>query len=259
MRNIEEIACDLCSLYYDSKPPINSNGELEYYLAGSIGTLPLLCAERIQGLILDENNIVIGVDEPIEIDNSVRTIFQKFRRKINDLDYVSVKSVPNKKGVIDKIDTEIPDIGELSDLGKMVIHKSDQREQNCGYNVSIVYFKDKKIVITSPIDIIAFKLDQCIRRKKHIKEKQLLEQTEKTIKIINTNKEEYLKQIRDFIPLAIGVSKIYPSEQIIMRMKEIIESENSLDYQIIEDIKTELSGYLEITELLDGLSKEKKF
>lgn len=257
MRNIEEIAWDLCCLYYENKPPINSSGELEYYLAGSLATLPMLCAERIQDLVIDENGIIIGANEPMEIDDSVRTIFQSYRRKINDADYVSVKSEPNKVGLVDKINTEITDMSELSDLGTNVIHISDPREQSCSYNVSLIEFQGKKIVIPSPIDIISFKLSQCVGRKKAIQKRQLMEQSEKNERIINKHNEAYLKQIRDFIPLAIGVSKLYSSENIITRMKEIMESENNFDHQIIEEIKTDLSQYPEITELFDGLNKSK--
>ena len=96
MRNIEQIAWNLYCLYYENKPPINSNGKLEYYLARSLATLPLLCAEKIQDIILDENNNVIGVTDPIEIDDSIRTILQNYRRKIHDADYVFVKSEPSK-------------------------------------------------------------------------------------------------------------------------------------------------------------------
>lgn len=31
MRNIEEIAGDLCCLYYENKPPINNNGGIPIY------------------------------------------------------------------------------------------------------------------------------------------------------------------------------------------------------------------------------------
>lgn len=43
MRNIEEIAWDLCELYYKTKPPINKNGNVLYYMAGSLATLPFIC------------------------------------------------------------------------------------------------------------------------------------------------------------------------------------------------------------------------
>ena len=257
MRSIEEIAWDLCGLYYDNKPPININGQLEYYLAGSLATLPLLCAERIQDLVLDENGVVVGTNEPIEIDNSVRTIFQSYRRKINDTDYVPVKSERSKIGIIEKINTEISDITELSDLGTNIIHISDPREQNCSYNVSFVYYNGKRIVIPSPIDVISFKISQCIGRKKAIQKRQLMEQIERNDKIIKKHNDEYLKQIKDFIPLAIGISKLYPLNNIIMRMREIMESEDNFDYQILEQIKEELSEYPEIVDLFDGLNKTK--
>lgn len=257
MRNIEEIAWDLCCLYYENKPPINSSGELEYYLAGSLATLSLLCAERIQDLILDENGVVIGANEPIEIDGSVRTILQSYRRKINDADYVFVKSEPSKIGLVDKINTEVTDMSELSDLGTNVIHISDPREQSCSYNVSVIDFQGKKIVIPSPIDIISFKLSQCVGRKKAIQKRQLMEQSERNDKIIKKHNDEYLKQIKDFIPLAIGVNKLYSLENIVTRMKEIIESENNFDHQILEEIKTDLSQYPEMIELFDGLNKSK--
>jgi len=258
MRNIEQIAWDLCSLYYENKPPINSRGELEYYLAGSLATLPLLCAERIQDLIVDGNGVVIGANEPIEIDDSVRSIFQNYRRKINDADYVSVKSDPSKIGLVDKINTEITDISELSDLGTNVINMSDPREQSCSYNVSLLYFEGKKIVIPSPIDIISFKLSQCVRRKKAIQKRLLLENSEKNERIINKHKDAYLKQLRDFIPLAMGVIKMYPLDNIISRMKEVIESESNFEPQIIESIKSDLSDCSEIVELFDGLNKTMK-
>ena len=257
MRNIEEIAWDLCCLYYESKPPINCSGELEYYLAGSLATLPLLCAERIQDLVIDENGVVIGTNEPIAIDDSIRTFFKSYRRKINDADYVFVKSEPNKTGLVNKINTEIHDMSELSDLGTNVIHISDPREQSCSYNVSVVYFQDKKIVIPSPIDIISFKLSQCVGRKKAVQKRQLMEHSEKNERIISKHNEAYLKQLRDFIPLAMGVSKLYSLENIVARMKEIMESENNFDHQIIEEIKTDLSQYPEITALFDGLNKAK--
>jgi len=84
-----------------------------------------------------------------------------------------------------------------------------------------------------------------------------MEQSEKNERIINKHNEAYLKQLRDFIPLAMGVSKLYSLENIVARMKEIMESEDNFDHQIIEGIKTDLSQYPEITELLDGLNKSK--
>lgn len=258
MRNVEEIAWDLCCLFYENKPPINSNGELEYYLAGSLATLPMLCAERIQDLVVDENGVVVGANEPVDIDNSVRTILQSYRRKINDSDYVFIKSSPSKVGLVDKINTQITDMSDLSDLGTNVIHISDPREQSCSYNVSVIYFKDKKIVIPSPIDIISFKLSQCVGRKKVIQKRQLMEKSEKNERIIQKNSEEYLRQLRDFIPLTMGVSKLYSAETIVARMREIMESENNFDQQIIEDIKSDLSDYPQITELFDGLNKGRK-
>lgn len=257
MRNVEEIAWDLCCLYYDNKPPINNSGQLEYYLAGSLATLPLLCAEKIEDLIIDENGFVIGISNSTEINEPIRNIFQKYRRKINDTDYVPVKSEPSKIGLIDKVNTEISDINELSDLGTNVIHISDPREQNCGYNVSLIYFNGKRIVIPSPIDIISFKLSQSVGRKKAIQKRQLMEQSVKNDKIIKKHNDEYLKQIRDFIPLTIGVSKLYSLDTIVMRMREIMESENNFDYQILIQIKEDLSEYPEIIELFDGLNKTK--
>ena len=134
MRQIEEIAWDLCCLYYDSKSPINSDGELEYLLVGSLATLPLLCAEKIEDVILDENNKVVTIENCQEIDEHTRLIFQKYRRQIHDVDYVEVNSGPNKAGVIHGI-SSIQDIDRISSLGQRVINKTDPREQECNYNL----------------------------------------------------------------------------------------------------------------------------
>lgn len=81
----------------------------------------------------------------------------------------------------------------MSDLGTNVIHASNPREQNCNYNISLIHYKDKKIIISSPIDIISFKLSQCIGRKKVIQKRQLVEKSEKNDRIISKNNEAYLK------------------------------------------------------------------
>ena len=91
---------------------------------------------------------------------------------------------------MDKINNEITDINKLSDLGTNVIHISDPREQNCTYHISIIYYQNKKIVIPSPIDIISFKLSQCIGRKKVIQKRKLMENNEKNERIIKKNQEE---------------------------------------------------------------------
>ena len=85
---------------------------------------------------------------------------------------------------MDKINNEITDINKLSDLGTNVIHISDPREQNCTYHISIIYYQNKKIVIPSPIDIISFKLSQCIGRKKVIQKRQFMDNNEKNERII---------------------------------------------------------------------------
>ena len=53
MRNIEEIAWDLCELYYKTKSPIDENGNVIYYMAGSLATLPFICADSMQEIMID--------------------------------------------------------------------------------------------------------------------------------------------------------------------------------------------------------------
>lgn len=256
MRQIEEIAWDLCCLYYNSKSPINSDGKLEYFLVGSLATLPLLCAEKIEDVVVDEKNNVVSIENCQDIDESTRLIFQQYRRQIHDVDYVSVNSEPNKGGVIQELPS-IHDLDTLSSVGQRVIHVSDPREQECNYNLCRLTYNGRQIIIPSPIDIVAFKLCQCVGRKRNIAKWSLKNNDERSERIIRKNTEEYFKQIRDIIPLLIGVTNLYPIDRISSRMREVLESSNDLDFDILNDVTNDFENYPVIIEILNNLNSKK--
>ena len=256
MRNVEDIALDLCSLYYDSKPAINSNGELEYFLVGSLATLPLLCADSIEDVVLDDSNRVISFENKQVIDEQTRNTLRLYRRQIHDVDYVSIKSEPNKGEVVRQVN-DIKDIAELSSIGARVINVSDPREQNCKYNLCRITCGERQMIIPSPIDIISFKLSQCVGRKKLISKWKAKEQDERTMRVINKNLEEYMKQIRDIIPLINGIVNLYSADQIASRMAEILTSENKNDLDILNEIKTDLNDNPLVLDIFDKLGQKK--
>ena len=256
MRNVEDIALDLCSLYYDSKPAINANGELEYFLVGSLATLSLLCADSIEDVILDDNNKVVSFENKQEIDEQTRNIFKLYRRQIHDIDYVSIKSDPNKAGVVKNIDS-IKDIEELSSIGAKVINVSDPREQICKYNLCRITCGDRQMIIPSPIDIVAFKLSQCVREKKNISNWEAKEQNERTSRVINKKKGEYAKQIRDIIPLINGIVNLYSPEQIATRFMDILVSEKANDLNLLNEVKKDLNDNPLVQDVFDKLGQKK--
>ncbi len=256
MRPIEEIAWDLCCLYYSSKSPINSDGKLEYFLVGSLATLPLLCAEKIEDVIVDENNKIVTVENCQEIDEPTRLIFQQYRRQIHDVDYVAVNSEPNKSGVIQGL-SSITDIDTLSSVGQRVIHVSDPREQECNYNLCRLTYGGRQIIIPSPIDIVSFKLCQCVRRKRAIAKWRSMSDDERAERIIKNNTEEYYKQIRDIIPLLTGIVNLYPIDRISYRIREVLESSSDLDLDLLTDIKNDFESYPVIIEILNSLTSKK--
>ena len=251
MREIENIAWDLCCLYYSCKAPIDSNGKLNYFLAGSLAILPLLCADKIEDVIVDENNMVVSIENCQQIDENTRNIFQQYRRKINDVDYVAVSSRPAKKSdVVDGLST-IKDIDILSSLGERIVHQTDGVEQTCNYSICRLTYGDKQIIIPSPIDSVSHKLRQCVIRKMMSKNRQRDE------KFLKENNEEYYKQIRDIVPLLTGISNLYSIDRISYRIREILESSNYLDFDILSDIKKDFESYPVITEILNSINSKK--
>ena len=256
MRPVEEIAWDLCCLYYSSKEPINSDGKLEYFLVGSLATLPLLCTEKIEDVIVDENNNVVSIENCQEIDEQTKLIFQQYRRQIHDIDYVSVNSEPNKSGVMQGL-SSITDIDTLSSVGQRVIHVSDPREQICNYNLCRLTYSGRQIIIPSPIDIVSFKLCQCVGRKRNIAKWSSMSNDERAERIIRKNTEEYYKQIRDIIPLLIGIANLYPIDRISYRIREVLESSNDLDFDLLNEIMKDFESYPVIIEIFNNLNSKK--
>ena len=256
MRPVEEIAWDLCCLYYSSKEPINLDGKLEYFLVGSLATLPLLCAEKIEDVIVDENNNVVSIENCQEIDEQTKLIFQQYRRQIHDVDYVSVNSEPDKSGVIQGLPS-ITDIDTLSSIGQRVIHVSDPREQMCNYNLCRLTYGSRQIIIPSPIDIVSFKLCQCVGRKRNIAKWSSKSNDERAERVIKKNTEEYYKQIRDIIPLLIGITNLYPIDRISYRIREVLESSNDLDFDLLNEIMKDFESYPVIIEIFNNLNSKK--
>ena len=158
--NIEEIAWDLCELYYKTKPPINKNGNVLYYMAGSLATLPFICADSMQEIMVDNGKIIrMGsiYDIPVEAKNN----FSQFRRQINDTDYVYVSGEPSKAFIYNLYDI-ILDFDKISSKGKSVLHISDPRDCELGINLVKLTSNGKSIMVPNPIDIIGFKLLQTI-------------------------------------------------------------------------------------------------
>ena len=122
MRNIEEIAWDLCELYYKTKPPIDENGNVIYYMAGSLATLPFICADSMQEIMID-NGKIIGMGSAYDIPIEAKNNFYQFRRQINDTDYVYVSGEPSKSFIYNLYDI-IPDFDKISPKGKSVLLKA---------------------------------------------------------------------------------------------------------------------------------------
>ncbi len=160
MRNIEEIAWDLCELYYKTKPPINKNGNVLYYMAGSLATLPFICADSMQEIMVD-NGKIIGMGSIYDIPVEAKNNFSQFRRQINDTDYVYVSGEPSKAFIYNLYDI-IPDFDKISSKGKSVLHISDPRDCELGINLVKLTSNGKSIMVPNPIDIIGFKLLQTI-------------------------------------------------------------------------------------------------
>lgn len=84
MRNIEEIAWDLCELYYKTKPPIDENGNVIYYMAGSLATLPFICADSMQEIMID-NGKIIGMDSIYDFLLKQKIVFLNLEDKLMTL------------------------------------------------------------------------------------------------------------------------------------------------------------------------------
>lgn len=80
---------------------------------------------------------------------------------------------------------------------------------------------------------------------------------ERSERIIKKNTEEYYKQIRDIIPLLTGIINLYPIDRIFCRMREVLESSNDFDYDLLNDIKKDFGDYPVIIEILNSLNSKK--
>ena len=255
MREVEEIAWDLCDLYHTSKSPINENGGVEYYLAGSLASLPLICADKIEDVIVSDNR-VISIENAREIDDDTKLIFQQYRKQIHDVDYVSVNSSPNIAGVIKGL-SSIKDFDNISKVGPNVVRIEDVLTNNNDYNLCRLTYGNRQIIVLSPLDIVSYKLSQCVHRKISLRKWLSKDQDERTERMIKRHLEGYNNNIKDLIPLLRGTCRLYSTNIVSSRIYEVLKNLDFLDFEIIEEIKNELTNYPEIVEVLDIIELNK--
>lgn len=239
-RKIENIAWDLCELYYRTKPPVDENGNIIYYMAGSLATLPFICADSMQEIVVEQER-VIGMGDNYTIPSEAKDNFSQFRRQINDTDYVVISGGPSKSFVFNLYDF-IPDFDKISPKGKDVLHISDPRDCELGINLVKLNYNNRSIVVPNPIDIIGFKLLQTVG---HI---QLIQKTpqkdfeeERKHKIISKHLSDYNKCLQDLNPLINAVCLIYPIETISSRLREMLVGKEKLDLDILAQIQKDIT------------------
>jgi len=263
MRNIEEIAWDLCELYYKTKPPINKNGNVLYYMAGSLATPPFICADSMQEIMVD-NGKIIGMGSIYDIPVEAKNNFSQFRRQINDTDYVYVSGEPSKAFIYNLYDI-IPDFDKISSKGKSVLHISDPRDCELGINLVKLTSNGKSIIVPNPIDIIGFKLLQTIGHIQTIQNTtQKLIDEERKKKIIDKQLGDYSRCLLDLQPLISAVSSIYPIETISSRLSEMLVGKEKLDLDILAQIKRDITtsnnqnANDNINMIFESINKSKK-
>ena len=262
-RKIEEVAWDVIFTFNENvDAPQIIDGKIMFYLTGSLTTLALLCADKIEDITLDENAAIVSIDNPREIDDETRRIFKGFRRQINDVDYVQVNgiiSTPYKK-----IDA-IKDIDILHSGGPSSIRTTDPRDSLCGHNLCQLTHNGRKIIIPSPIDIVSYKISQCTRENRCIVEASQHDPNEiipwsksqRTYgKKFNTFSEKYAKGIKDIYPILAGVFRLYPIDKIGTRLKQILISEDAFDPELLELVAADLGNVPGARELFDYLNEK---
>ena len=239
-REIENIAWDLCELYYRTKQPFDENCNIIYYMAGSLATLPFICADSMQEIFVEQER-VIGMGDTYTIPSEAKDNFSQFRRQINDTDYVAVSGAPSKAFIFNLYDV-IPDFDKISPKGKNDLHMSDPRDCELGINLVKLNYNNRSIVVPNPIDIIGFKLLQTVS---HI---QIIQKTtqkdfeeERKQKIISKQLSDYNKCLQDLNPLINAVCLIYPIETISNRLREMLLVKGKLDLDILDQIQKDIT------------------
>lgn len=261
-RKIENIAWDLCELYYKIKPPVDENGNIIYYMVGSLATLPFICADSMQEIVVDKGKI-IGIGDDYTISSETKDNFSQFRRQINDTDYVEVSGGPDKSFILNLYDI-IPDFDSISPKGKSVLNISDPRDCELGINLVKLNYNNRSIVVTNPIDVIGFKLLQTVGHIQFIQktvQKDFEEERKK--RIISKHLQDYSKCLQDLKPLINAVCLIYPIETISDRLREMLTGKEKLDLDILSQIQTDMTinnqnNDENVRAVFESISKQKK-
>ncbi|MBR3116259.1 MAG: hypothetical protein IKF36_00100 [Bacilli bacterium] len=263
-RNLEEIAWDITEALYVDRPAIGDDKKANFFVAGSMATLSLLCADEIQDMFIDENGMFIGYGEKHILDKNCKMKLEKFRRKLHDVDVVSYDEVNYGNKIQAKT---VPDKKELFDGN---IDLPIEYEQSPKKGIQTYLCKairgDREIIVSSPVDMISNKLVQCMTVLKLMdlaKNNLLYRKTSKSEEeLIEKNKKTYIKKeidlkkkIRDLIILVNFATNIYSEEIIINRIHEFIKNAN-YSFILLDSLKEYIED--EKTSLIINKVKEKE-
>ena len=240
-RKLENIAWDLCELYYRTKSPVDENDNIIYYMVGSLATLTFICADSMQEMLID-NGKIIGIGDIYSISSEAKENFSQFRRQINDTDYVCVSGEPSKSFIFNLYDV-IPDFDKISPKGKAVLNISDPRDCELGINLVKLNYNNRSLIVPNPIDIIGFKLLETVGQIQFIqKTKHNTFTEERKQKIISNHLQDYNKCLQDITPLINAVSLIYPIETIVSRLREMLIGKDKFDLDILNQIQKDVKN-----------------